>query len=113
MPVLMPDGTYTIIRAAQTLDARRMPIRDYTATPDNTVTCAGYSFQRADRTWYVSLDTQAWPVSYLDLITRPDGTELIVETANYSGDAADSEDAFDDVEHVTISARNRHQAQVN
>lgn len=112
MPVLMPDGTYSRITPTQTLDERRTPKRDYTPTVANTVRCPGYSFQRADRTWYVSLDEAAWPVAYLDLVVRPDGTELIVETANLSGEAT-SEDALGDVIHVTVTARNRHQAQVN
>lgn len=111
MSVLLPDGTYSVVRAAEVADAQRRPVRSYdTAHP--AWTGKGRRSLQDDGSYHVALDPAAWPLRYRDLILTPDGQELVVDTTALVGPTDDAS-PMAALRYVRVVALVRARAQVN
>lgn len=111
MSVLLPDGTYSVVRASEQIDAQRRPVRVYdTASPQWTG--RGSRRLQDDGSFHVSLDPEAWPLRYRDLILTPDGQELVVDTTALVGPTDDAS-PMAALRYVRVIAIVRGRAQVN
>lgn len=98
--VLLPDGTYGVKRRTETMDDSRTPVAGFPKDPDWTG--EGYSNQRPDRSWVIALDPASWPLKYGDRVVLPDGTEVVVRTANLNPNDPDPQ--WDEVRAVDVTA---------
>lgn len=109
MTLLLPDGTYELRRRVTAEDRSRTPVASYPQAADWTG--EGYLNQRPDRSYAGALDVAAWPVAFGDLLTLPDGTEVVVRTANRNPD--DPDPVWDEVRAVDVTAVLRHLAHLD
>lgn len=100
MSLLLPQGEYALRRRREVLDESRTPVASYPDDPDWTGD--GYDNQRPDRTYAIALDAASWPVGYDDLVTFPDGTEVLVRTAVRNPE--DPDPVWDAVRGVDVTA---------